>query len=353
MRLALVAACIVLASGPASPGAHSVGRAARSRVAERFTAVQRVGPEGLAPSVAAANCQRQQRHDGGLQAERLMLGAMHAVRQARDARDARDASGAPWGSAPQRSGLDPDRAALIGVELSPLMTTMGSLESKRLATDPGWARALVWQLAAHGVTGGTTVLASFSGSFPGLNIAVMAACRALDARVVAVSSVTASTWGADEPGVTWPEMEAAIVRAGVLPAASVAIGLGGARDSARDLSEEGRALALGIQQSAASALGAVTLRSTTLAEAVAQRMAAYRAALGATRPVVYVNVGGNHASLGGARADLRHEEGWILPSRTTAAAASSVVAAWLADGVPVLNLLDVKSLARAWGLGEP
>ena len=110
------------------------------------------------------------------------------------------------------------------------------------------------QLSAHGVRSNDTVVASFSGSFPGLNLAVMAACKAMGLRLIAISSVTASTWGANEPGFTWPEIEALVSRAGVMPAVSVAISLGGTRDSARDLSDEGRALARRIQADAAQRL---------------------------------------------------------------------------------------------------
>jgi poly-gamma-glutamate system protein len=90
----------------------------------------------------------------------------------------------------------------------------------------------------------------------------------------------------------------------------------------------------------------------TLDEAIALRVAVYRAALGATRPAVYVNVGGNHASLGGARAPFRHDGGWIEPAadRSAAGGTTSVMAVWLAEGVATLNLLDVKALARAWGM---
>jgi poly-gamma-glutamate system protein len=79
-------------------------------------------------------------------------------------------------------------------------------------------------------------------------------------------------------------------------------------------------------------------------------MAAYRAALGDQRPAAYINVGGNHASLGGASGAWRHEEGWITVSPPADASAGSVMAQWLAEKVPVLNLLDVKALARAWRL---
>lgn len=277
-------------------------------------------------------------------AEQLARRAMATIRAARVR------AGTPAGERPGTADLDPDRAALLGVEHSPLMTTLGSLDSKRLATDPRWARALVVQLASHGVGPGSIVLASFSGSFPGLNLAVMAACRAMQVRLLAISSVTASTWGAVEPGFTWPEMEVLLVHAGVLPAATMAVSVGGSSDVGRDLSEEGRVVARRIQQDTAAALRARALDAGNLADAVAQRMAAYRAALGGQRPAVYVNVGGNHASLGGASASWRHEEGWITVRPPSVPDTRSVMAHWLAEDIPVLNLLDVKALARAWDL---
>jgi poly-gamma-glutamate system protein len=285
-------------------------------------------------------------------ADRMAREALSVVRGLRERIGAADADRA---AALRTSGLTADRLALVGAELTPLVTTLGSLESKLLATDPRWAGALVRQLAAHGVGPGKVVCASFSGSFPGLNLAVMAASRALDARLAAISSVTASHWGANEPGLTWPEMEAAIVAAGVLPAASLAISLGGTRDAARDLSPEGKALAAQLQAAAASALGAVPLRTATLHEAIAARLEVYRHALAGRRPAVYVNVGGNHASLGGAQAPLRHDGGWLTALPEGAERDASVTHAYLAEGVPVLSLLSVKTLARDWRLlpGRP
>jgi poly-gamma-glutamate system protein len=243
-----------------------------------------------------------------------------------------------------------ERGPLVGPEWSPLVTTLGSLESKRLASDPRWARLLVRQLATRGVGPGARVAASFSGSFPGLNLAVVAACRALGARLVAISSVTASTWGAAESGFTWPEMEARVVAAGVWPAVSAAVSIGGSRDSGADLSPEGLALARRIQATAASALGAQRLETASLDEAIQQRLEVYRRALGGDAPRVYVNVGGNHASLGGAQAPLRHEEGWLTALPPGADARAGVTHAYLSMGVPVLSLLNVRALARDWGL---
>ncbi len=304
----------------------------------------------LAPGVTRG-LEAPRQADAEARAEQTLRRAMDVVRDARERGVAIAAGDAPR---PGTEGLEAPRAALIGAELTPLMTTLGSLESKRLATDPAWAPAIVRQLAAHGIRSNDIVLASFSGSFPGLNLAVMAACTAMDVRLVAVSSVTASTWGANEPGFTWPEIEALVSRAGVMPAASVAITLGGTRDAARDLSDEGRALARGIQADAAKALGARVLATVTLTEAIDVRMQVYRSVLGDAHPAAYINVGGNHASLGGEAATFRREEGWLSNEATVTRAdpRASVTEAWLAQGVPVMNLLDVKALARAWGVGS-
>jgi poly-gamma-glutamate system protein len=280
-------------------------------------------------------------------ADTLAAQAMVAVRRLRERVGMADPERS---SAIAAHAMSLDRLALIGTELTPLVTTVGTFELKLLTTDPRWAGLLVRQLATHGVGPDSTICASFSGSFPGLNLAVIAASRALGARLIAISSVTASHWGANEPGLTWPEMEAAIVAAGVLPRASIAISLGGTRDSARDLDADAQALARRIQASAARDLGAKALQTTTLAEAIAARIEVYKAALGGRRPAVYVNVGGNHASLGGAKAPLRHNGGWLTVLPPGGAAADSVIHAHLADGVPVLSLLNITSIAKQWGL---
>ena len=308
----------------------------------------------LAGAIITAAAQPPEALDTAARAQHLMRDAMEVVRRARD----RSAAGPPDAArATAVARLNPARAALIGTEITPLMTTLGSLESKRLATDPRWAGALAGQLSARGIDGGATVLASFSGSFPGLNLAVMAACRALGVRLFAISSVTASTWGANEPGFTWPEMEAMVVAAGVLPRASVAIALGGTRDAARGLSDEGRAIARRIQRDTAASLGATVLETTTLEEAIGRRLETSRAALAGN--------GGNGVSPRGLREcgrqprepgrrerDVSARGGWLAPSPSGRAGAmpASVTDAWLAEGVPVLNMLDVKALAKAWGV---
>jgi poly-gamma-glutamate system protein len=246
------------------------------------------------------------------------------------------------------SGAGHDRSGLIGSELTPLVTTIGSLESKRIAANPEWARALTLRLRGHGVDRGSVVAASFSGSFPGLNLAVIVACQALRADLAAVSSVTASTWGATEPGFTWPEIEARLVQEGIIRRASIAVSIGGARDVGLDLEPEGRALAESILVSASRALGAAALRPVNLEEAMTGRMALFRRYARGRPVALYVNVGGTDVSLGKSDAILRVRNGFLPGVKFDSSSGRGLIARFAEQGVPVLTLLNVRDLAMRW-----
>lgn len=258
---------------------------------------------------------------------------------------------------PALPGVPASERGLVGAELTPLVTTLGSLEAKRLAASPHWASAMTRRLAHAGVGPDDVVAASLSGSFPGLNLALAAACSSLDARLVAVSSVTASTWGATEPGFTWPEMEARLVRAGLLPRTSVAISAGGQDDVAADLEPEAQELARGIAARVASELEVPCLCPSTLDDAITLRLETYRRHAGGGRIVLYVNSGGNHASLGDDTAVLRLQSGFLPPFVYGPAAEGGVMVRFAARGVPILHLLNIRDLALRWGVragcGEP
>jgi poly-gamma-glutamate system protein len=278
-------------------------------------------------------------------AERAEQAVAIVIRAQDFIRSARQADGVAAGPEAQ-----PDPSGMIGNELTPLMTTLGSLEAKRISTNPEWARALTVRMSRAGVQRGTVVAAGFSGSFPALNLATIAACEALEADLVAVSSVTASSWGANQAGFTWPEMEARLVRAGIIRRATIAVSAGGSGDRARDLEPEGRALAEQIQQQAASDLEAVSLRPEDLSASIQQRLDLYRRAAGGRPVVLYVNVGGTEASLGESAAVLRLRSGFIPGVPFDFSLSRGLVARFAERGVPVLTLLNVRDLAVRWGV---
>ncbi|MBE0602904.1 MAG: poly-gamma-glutamate system protein, partial [Deltaproteobacteria bacterium] len=99
--------------------------------------------------------------------------------------------------------LDANDTGLIGVEYTDITTTLGSLAAKRTSTNPAFAAVVVDMLYRAGVRPGDAVAVGFSGSFPALNIAVLSAAKALDLRPVIISSAGSSTYGANQPDMTW------------------------------------------------------------------------------------------------------------------------------------------------------
>jgi poly-gamma-glutamate system protein len=289
----------------------------------------RPGPSRMAPALERA----------ASDAEATMAAAERELHRARLA------SGI---TAPPEAG--PDRSGLIGAELTPLVTTLANLEAKRLATRPAWARVLTERLAGAAIGRGSVVAAGFSGSFPGLDLACTIATQALGADLLAVSSVTASNWGANQPGFTWPEIEFRLVRSGLVRRASIAVSTGGDSDRALDLEPAGRAEAERIMKVAAGGLGVPTLAPADYHAAVEARMAAYdRARRG--RPIaLYINVGGTDASLGRSAAILRLRSGFLPGARFDTSDDRGVVARFAERGVPVLMLLNVRDLAARWGI---
>ena len=101
---------------------------------------------------------------------------------------------------------DLHHTGMIGLPYTGITTTVGALEAKRTAAWPDMAALCVRMLHEAGVRPGDTVGAGFSGSFPGLNLAVVTACESMGVELICISSVGASTYGANNPELTFPEM---------------------------------------------------------------------------------------------------------------------------------------------------
>ena len=70
---------------------------------------------------------------------------------------------------------DTHKTGMIGDEYTPITTSLGSEEAKRTTANPDMGALLVQMLTEAGVKSGDTIGAGFSGSFPTLNLAVLAA----------------------------------------------------------------------------------------------------------------------------------------------------------------------------------
>lgn len=234
---------------------------------------------------------------------------------------------------------------LIGEEYTPITTTLGPYDAKRLSLHPDFAAVVVEMLHQAGVKSGDHVAVNLSGSFPALNIAVMAAVRAMEAQPVIVSSVGASTWGANRPEYTWLDMEQDLVAAGMWPWKSAAASMGGGYDRGLGLTPEG----LENIRAAIERSGVPALICDDLYSAIMKRMALYRQAAGGM-PKVLINVGGNHIIFGkkGHAAPLR--QGLTCGYRPSLATVDGLAREFVNNGRPVVHMINIARLAAHYGI---
>jgi poly-gamma-glutamate system protein len=244
----------------------------------------------------------------------------------------------------QQAGLpvdeinDPNRTGLIGTQYSLITYGRGDQSGAMTATNPNFVAVVISLLRKAGLKSGDVVALGLNGSLPALNIEVLASCRALGLKPVVISAASSGMWGANDPRLTWLDMETVLNRSGVLQFKSVAASVGGEGDIGRGLSPEGRTWL----DSAVSRNKVARLSADSLAEAVSRRMEIYRREA-AGRPIrMFINVGNAAANLGeGARPPATG----LLDKRPEQLPNPSVIRAMAELGVPVINLLDVSRLA--------
>jgi poly-gamma-glutamate system protein len=247
----------------------------------------------------------------------------------------------------QPPAADPNRTGMIGPEFAGLTTTLGELGSKRTATNPDFAAALVRLLAALELARGTPVMIVVSGSFVGGNVAAIAAAEALGLRPIVIASLSASMWGAGEPEFNWLDMAQALRERGVIRARTIAAVLGG--DGAVGGSMDAPAVAALRASAARDGVPLVEARPfAALVEAVLERVNA--ALADGVRPGAAINVGGALVGLGSCRESYELPPGLSKRPLPCTAGTPGLAMRLSADGVPLLHVLNMRRLALELGL---
>jgi poly-gamma-glutamate system protein len=245
--------------------------------------------------------------------------------------------------------VDPNGTGLIGAAYNDITTTHGSLVSKRTSTHPAFAAAVVEMLDQAGVQPGDGVAISFSGSFPALNIAVLSALKALNLRPVIISSAGASMYGANQPGMTWLDMERVLFEKGIFPYRSLAASLGGIVETEGGL--DGTGVTEGLKAIRRNKIpyleegGSPVLRAD-----IERRLALFDRALGGRRPAAFINVGGSLTSLGSGRSVQRLPTGLAEKWPVSRDPERGLLLRMAERDVPVIHFLNIRSLAVRYGI---
>lgn len=241
---------------------------------------------------------------------------------------------------------DPAMSGMIGDVESITTSNAGGLEAKQTTVNPNFAAAVVQMLKQAGVEAGDNVAVGYTGSFPALNLCVLAALETLECRPLIIASATGSQYGANRPDLFWIDMERLIAEAGVIRSRAHAVSMGGVGDQALRMSEPARGLIRqAIQRNALPFIDEPTYEGSLEA-----RFGLYEELAGGAPIKAYINVGAGSVSVGRSRGMKFYDSGLNLTPPPGATQIDSVMSRFARAGVPVIHLEGITHLARQFDL---
>ena len=239
--------------------------------------------------------------------------------------------------------LDPLQTGFIGVEITPLTTTLGNLEAKQTTLNPDFAALLLRWMVELNFHPGDRIALQLSGSFPALNVAVIIACETLGVQPLISSSLGASSFGANLPQFSYLDMENQLVKKGIIHHSSELVTGGGNNDRGDLMWNDSDSLLKRIVQRTGHSL----LQPESLMEAIRAKWRFYNSE---GNPKGFINIGGNHASLGNCQHSHRFTTGVVLKEKACQHPERGLLMVFFENKIPVIHILDIRSLAVRSGL---
>ena len=241
---------------------------------------------------------------------------------------------------------EPNETGLVGSQFSLITTDEGDLDAKLTTLDPNFAAAMVELLTRANLTSGDTIALMLTGSMPGANMAMLIACKAMDIYPFIISSIGASQWGANDPEMTWLDMERILFEEGYISSRSIAASIGGRNDRGRLLSPKGRELIrYNIENNKLPLIS-----GTGLEDNVNKRMEYF----GAHNYKAVVNIGGGVASLG-TSFNLRLIKPGIVYRKdiekiSRGDGIEGAVVKFSKQNIPLIHILNIQKLTDELGM---
>tara|TARA_B100000953_G_scaffold3997_1_gene3515 strand:+ start:176 stop:1306 length:1131 start_codon:yes stop_codon:yes gene_type:complete len=241
---------------------------------------------------------------------------------------------------------DPNETGLVGSQFSLITTDEGDLDAKLTTLDPNFAAAMVELLDRADLVRKDSIAVMLTGSMPGANMAMLIACKAMGIHPIIISSIGASQWGANDPEMTWLDMERILFNNGYISARSIAASIGGRNDQGRLLSPRGRELIRNNIDKSRSHL----ISGKGLEDNIDQRMQYF----GNNNYKAVVNIGGGVASLG-TSFNLRLLQPGIVYRKdieniSRGDGIDGAVVRFSKQNIPLIHILNIQKLTDELGM---
>lgn len=231
---------------------------------------------------------------------------------------------------------------MLGDEWTEITTTLGSLEAKETSTNPDFSALTVRLLHEAKIKNGDKVGVVLSGSFPSLSISVLAALQTMGIEAVVMSSAGASTYGANQPEVTWMDMESKLIKSGGMKYKSCLVSIGAGEDAGSGLSDEG----LQSIRQAAARNDVQLFIPESLMQSIEKRAELFQSA----KISLLINIGGSQTMLGNCPHATSIPNGLHSKLATCKDELRGLIARMNEQGIPFIQLLDIRNLAGQYGI---
>jgi poly-gamma-glutamate system protein len=244
---------------------------------------------------------------------------------------------------------DPNDTRIIGARYSSITSGRGSLPIKLSTVNPNFAALVVELFKEAKLKKGDHIAIGATGSFPALNIAVCIAAETIGLELSFISSVTSSSWGANDPDYTYLDIHSSLIKGKFIKHRIIASSIGANQDIGRTISPEGREQA----RQAMERNGVDFINGQSLDENIAERIKIFEQKdLELKKRIkLYVNIGGGVASLGSAANSEVLPTGLLKDVKLDIFADKKGVMFEMASKkIPLVNLKNLQYLMLKYGL---
>lgn len=253
---------------------------------------------------------------------------------------------------PINTNIDPQASGLIGKQLTDITSDPGDIITKQTTINPNIVAIFINWLKQANLRSGDTVAVGATGSFPALDINMLAAIKAMNLKPLIIYSAASSQYGANIPNFTFLDIQHDLYSKGIFNYQPIAASLGGGQDNGHNMSSKGRTtLTETIEK-----YGYPMIDPSGTIDSVNQRMALYNQASKDKTISAYINIGGGMASIGLKRlqektikgVDNVHSlpTGLITELPISLANTDSVAVRFLKQGVPIINIHNIGAKLR-------
>jgi len=229
---------------------------------------------------------------------------------------------------------------LTGLEYSEITTTLGNERAKRTSINPNFAAVIMDMLIECGLSEGDVVALNLSGSFPALNFAAIVAVEELGYTPVIMSSIGSSTYGANDPSLTYQDMEWRIYNEGLINTRSSLVSAGGDGDLGKNMDPESLDQIINRLQNRQYKI----YSEPDLEVNINKRLKDLKHAK------ILINVGGNLVSQNTSDLGYFWEFGLIEPSQKLNYKNDGLIGGFLSRGKPVIQMLNILDIAAEYNM---